>query len=159
MSQNNSIINSLKRLERVGSETSRVTTKLKEACEDVAKKIFEIARPFRKDHNPMEMRNYTFTRIWGEKGSDGKYISGLYIVENNADYFYRFDYDNELCEEDIDVDRYLITHAGYMSRECALEFAHAVANGLIDQVAIWVENKKLEAEEALKKIESAKENL
>ena len=46
---NNSIINSLKRLERVGQETSRVTKKLKLACEEVGELLEEKLEPFKNN--------------------------------------------------------------------------------------------------------------
>lgn len=130
MKENNSIINSLKRLERVGSETSVVTQKLKEAVEEIAKKIDEIVRPYvqENDFEPDfetvidHLHYFCGTLIWDYDGEATPYIYNSYALCPNKTY---------------------------VSRAVALDFAKAIANGLLENIAKWIAEKKAETEKAL----------
>ena len=141
--KSNSIINSLKRLERVGSETSIATKKLKTAVEEVASKIFKIVEPFKNQFNVFD--EFEFTKI----------TKDLYLFENSANVVIVYDTDGKLDEITVGYDRYEIENSNIMTRECALSFAKAVSEGLLDEVAEWVESKKVAVEKGLKQITTA----
>ena len=122
----NSLINSLKRLERVGSETSRVTEKLKKAVEEVSQKIMECIKPvlperesIYPDFTPIAEKLYYCKRclIWDYDG-----------------------YADEITYTDYD----LRPSEGYVKREVALNFAAAIANGLLKKIVSKVEKENAE---------------
>ena len=149
---NNSIINSLKRLERVGNETSRVTAKLKTACNEVAKKIVEIMKSkcedAKKDYYPGEFPQVQLPRGYR-----------VILIDTENDYRWTLIRKTQDEWQDHPYDRSLAYMPNDMTRGDALQFAKDISEGLLDEIAEWVEKKKLESEEALKTIESAKENL
>ena len=141
--KSNSIINSLKRLERVGSETSIATKKLKTAVEEVADNIFKIVEQFKNDFECLE--EFKFTKI----------TKSLFLYEDVNTTTVVWDTDGNLDETNFDEKRYDVRYSSYMTRECALSFAKAVSEGLLDEVADWVESKKVAAEKGLKQIKTA----
>lgn len=133
--KDNSIINSLKRLERVGSETSRVTQKLKKATEKVARELLKGI------HNTGVEVNDFYIHI-----AQALYYTGstlLWDYDGNMHNISCWDYN--LIPDDRDV-----------SRNVALDFSKAISNGLLEDVSKWVEVKKNESEQALRDIEQAR---
>ena len=126
---NNSIINSLKRLERVGQENSRVTGKLKIACEEVGELLEKRLKPFQK--------NIEFQSITGKLYFDlGELV---------------FNYDNNL--HIMNQHRYQVCPKNeYITRECALYFAEAIANGLLEKVSDWITKKNIESQIAVEQV-------
>jgi hypothetical protein len=122
MGNNSNIINSLKRLERVGSETSIVTTKLKKAVETIADKLENEISPLFDNCD-----EYDFYLITG----------CLYYRDGNLYY----DYDGDLSLDNIE-DYALVPGSGLVSRKTALEFAHAVSEkNLLNGVIKWIEER------------------
>jgi len=141
--KSNSIINSLKRLERVGSETSIATEKLKQAVAEVADNIFNIVGLFRNSFNVLN--EYEFTKI----------TKSLFLIQTAVGIYLVWDIDKELNESNFLCERYDIRYITYMSRECALSFAKAISEGLLEEVADWVELKKVAVEKARNQIKTA----
>ncbi len=127
--ENNSIINDLKRLERIGSETSKFTEKLKISVKNVAKKIKDIIMPFCK-------------------GDKFEYITKkLCIIENKI----CFDMDEKLNINNFES--YMLNpEEKCVNRKIALNFASAVEKGLLKKVINWIQRRKDEIEFAQRKI-------
>jgi len=145
MSQNNSIINSLKRLERVGSETSRVTEKLKEACNEVAIKIVEQLKSYCEDVTspmPGEFREIKLPENYSMIKIDTEDTTRWTLIVPSQDVW-----------EDHPYNRSLAYCTGDITRHDALRFSKAISEGLLEKIADWLEGKKAIAEKALKKIE------
>ena len=129
------IINSLKRLERVGSETSIVTKKLKEACEKIGTELEEQLLPLLK--NTYE---YEFQQITG----------CLTFLDNEI----LFDYDGD-CRIENSNNYRLHPSDGWITRECALAFAKEIAEeNLIEKVADFIDAEKKKMESAVKNLEN-----
>lgn len=151
MGNNNSIINSLKRLERVGGENSRVTQKLKAACVDTADQIIDIIHKSEIfDTNLSYDQISRLYRLTGEPKSDG-----LCLLQYNKNYFDLVYYE-EYEEDMIITDNYKgfsLRYSEDITRSRALKFSHDVANGLLDKIAVLIERKKTEVEKAQNQIE------
>jgi hypothetical protein len=147
MEKNNSIINSLKRLERVGSETSRVTKKLKKAASDVANLIFEKVLPFKNDFD--EYEGITWTRITGENEK-----SGLFLVETRDDICLIYDYAYEANM--YNFEKYMIsestTYQHEFSRNIALRLSSLISGDILNEVAMFIERKNNYSKKMTKKI-------
>lgn len=134
----NEIINSVKRLERVGAENSRVTKKLKAACETLGRKLEHELLQYGKNSN----YETTYTVI----GKTNLVIVGF---RNSSDLI--FNYDGNA--EDMNYTEYLLCPSDtHVSREVALHFAEAVAKGLIDEVNDYITKKNIEDEIAIEKL-------
>jgi hypothetical protein len=134
----NSIINSLKRLERAGSENSRTTEKLREAAAEVANKIVEMV--------PLSLID--------EEGPKGAVVSlpRGYVIEertgNNASFRYLTRDGDPLWES-----RYLDAKEnhyqggdfncwiGAANRDDILRFSKDIATGLLNEIATWLEER------------------
>ena len=136
----NSIISSLKRLERVGSETSKATKKFKRSVEEVGQKIFKITSEFRKQE---EVDNYQYTKI----------AKKLFLVEwlNSNSVKLCYDFDGKLGEDN--CESYRID--SWPEREVCLHFSYAIAEGLLEEVAKWVSFKKIETDIAIEQLANA----
>lgn len=129
------IINSLKRLERVGSETSIVTTKLKKACEKIGAALEEKLVPLLKKTDAYDFQQIT---------------KDLYFLDTKI----LFDYDGKLRLENSNKYR-LNPSEGWITRECALEFAREIsANNLLEKVADYIDAEKKKMESAVSGIEN-----
>jgi len=129
----NSIINSLKRLERAGQENSRYTQKVREATSEVADLIATCSiSPLTENLTLLrELDIYPLGKYSFIRGMQGKVLI-------------------KLNDEILNPSGYLPSDGP--SRNTCLEFAKDIADGLIDAIAeeVEVENRKLqEAEEAL----------
>jgi len=131
--EDNSIINAVKRLERVGEENSVTIKKLKEATEKVAKKLNELIRP-----------NMTFPYL---DDNFHKIVRSLYYFDGMLIW----DYDGEAQSYTID-DYLLRPTTGYVKRAVALDFAKAIADGMLDEIADWLEKKTKQNQEAIEKL-------
>lgn len=157
--KDNSIINSLKRLERVGDETSHVTQKLKDACVEVAHKILDTIKesgiidvPDCYDgiveyQLPCYLVNegrFTTKKSEREDASKRRHIIRLYV-----------DFSGEwwLAYNDCDVTSSKLTEEP--SRDDALSFAWIVSKGLIDAVADWIEWEREKDEKRTAMLEQA----
>lgn len=137
MSKNNSIINAVKRLERAGSENSKATQKLFEAALDVAY-LIEKTVPV----NVQLPRGYKVIRRYSNSGSE------LFLINSDGEY--------------IDgTGRYL--HGDFncwipeQKREAILDFAADIADGLLDEIAEFIEQQARKANEAAELLENSKE--
>ncbi len=148
------IIDSLKRLERAGSDYSRATEKLFEAAEDVAAKIEEMIPAVKylfngdKDPSTILPRKY--------------YVKGIKSNEG---------YEKFLCINDkYDETFYIDGIGGYVhndfncpipgqDRTTILQFAKDIAGGWLDEVAEWLGKRTKESNEASEILEKAEEQL
>ncbi len=137
----NSIINAVKRLERAGSEHSRTTQKLFEAARQVAKLIKEMV--------PVGVklpRGYYVQLVSSNIGSS-RFLCRDFSVEN--------DHANGVAFVD-GIGGYL--HRDFrcwvpgQDRTTVLKFAEDVADGLLDEIAEWLEVRTVEMEEAANKL-------
>ena len=152
MSQNNSIINSLKRLVRVGSETSIVTHKLRIACNEVAKKIVEIMKSKCEDAEK-EGCSSEFVQVQLPRGYrliliDTKDTKLWTIINHSQDEFIHHPYNRSLG--------YM---SGDMTRGDALQFAKDIAEGLLDEITEVMESEKNHMSDATKEIEQVREEM
>lgn len=157
----NSIINSLKRLERVGSETSVVTQKLKKSCEEIADRIFDICKDYSNVFDPHN-EEISWTKIAGDYNKETKkHSNSLWIIETmgSKDLYYEsvdnLSWENIMYNSEL-AEAYQIRYSGCVSRETCLAFAKHISNGLLNEVVVWVENKKKSAEKALEQLEENK---
>lgn len=132
------IINSLKRLERVGSENSKTTEKLISA-------VLELSYLICKQFDPRPGDSY---RI--QFPVDPGYTETQFgNIPNNPSYYYVKLVKGEMC----------LFNSGNefvgKNRKTALEFAENIANGLLEQVSRVLEEKRAEAIPALNTLESA----
>lgn len=144
----NNIINSLKRLERLGQESSRTTEKAKEAARKVARKIFDELNPILIDRaeRARENSNIFMKRIYGK----------LFFVKEDSDPHICFDVDDEMNEYNW-IDYSLEKDIDNIHRDVALGFAKAIAEGLIKEIADFIESAGQEAEKAQKILENSKQ--
>lgn len=147
--QDNSIINSLKRLERSGSESSRATEKLIKACKTVASAI--------SDNNDFPSyrrmpRDYMIVEKGGDRYPVARFLT---ILGSDIDEYGR------PC-----IAAYLDGLGSYLyndftmwidapTRQAALQFAADIADGLLDEIADWLEARKSESESATEALESS----
>jgi hypothetical protein len=136
-----SIIDDVKRLERAGDENSRVTTKLKHAVDSVASKILENLGALRPGMR--HAHDYEYVKI----------ADRLFFGRHSKDLY--FDYDGELDLEN--EEHYCLTSdSRYPYREVSLHFAKAVAKGLLQEVAVYIETANKQAEKISKTLPEEK---
>jgi hypothetical protein len=145
--KNNSIINSLKRLERAGSENSRATEKLFEAAREVASLIEEIVPTVAvqgldvsEERSATLPRGYSVEVIFGNR----------YLVQGGFDWITS---GNWVDGTGTHNDRITIPKA---TRAGVLQFSADIAGGLLDEISAWLEARKGEAEKASEILENAK---
>jgi len=126
------IIDSLKRLERVGSETSVVTLKLKKSVESVAYKLYEVM-----DYVDIDPTRPSPTKVLGKLYTDGKYL--FWDWDGNMYGYNYHDYNLRSGET-------------WVARSVALHFAQAIAEGFLDKISDWLEEQKAKTETALSKL-------
>lgn len=148
MEKNNTIINSLKRLERAGEENSRVTEKLKNSCEEIADKILKMF-PDIEDHG------YSA----GEYPVGSKIISdNLAIIQyykNNCGECLHVVFRDEFQEEQYGaIELYTLNIANSITRERALRFAKIIAEGELDRIAEKLESENSTSQTAIKILEN-----
>ncbi len=159
MAKSNDIINSLKRLERVGDETSRVTQKLKASCVNVAQKILDIIKDSGIIDVPdyyyrleaynlpcylVDKKRFTMKKSEIEDVNERRHIVRLYV--DCQDNWW-------LAYDDCDVTDSKLTEMP--SRSDALSFSWIVNRGLIQAVANWIESEK---QKTLKRIQMIENN-
>lgn len=146
MGDNNNVINAVKRLERAGDENSRATQKLFEAARNVADLITETV----------------------PSGSDlprGYYVKKIRTNVGSCKF---------LCKEIDDgygypVTRYIDGMGDYLhgdihcwippqDRDTVLQFAKDIAEGLLDEIAAWLENKIAKANDAANILQNTLDN-
>lgn len=134
LKKDNSIINSLKRLERVGEETSVVTQKLKYSCEEVAGKIYDIC------HENLKFGENNDEYIF----SSFELPAGIRFTKNNfkntSYLMIRRGYGEENLQE--------YTLDENVSRENALKFSKMIADGWLDKFTNFLKDRKAEELEA-----------
>ncbi len=133
-----SIIDSLKRLERAGSEHSRATEKLHTAARDVARLVKELV--------PVGVilpRGYEVRRIHSNVGSDLFLVAGGYWVDGCGGYLHG-DFRCPIPPQ---------------TREASLRFAEDIATGWLDELAEWLEQRAAEDEAATATLQAAAERL
>jgi len=123
----NSIINALKRLERAGDENSRVTEKLKASCVELGE--------FIEKQVPHDV---TLPRDYIVKTHRGSYYFGKINPDQS------FAYDDEIYTINITVEP---------TRAICLEFAKDISEGLLDEIAEFLEKRIKKEEQAIKIIE------
>jgi hypothetical protein len=130
--ENTNIINSLKRLERAGSEQSRTTEKLIEAARALSEHVVE--------HLPNDVQL-------------GANVYGDEMVERLLPRNIAIDRQCQLAYWDHMIGRYVAVDS---SREKALRFAHDIATGWLDELAEWLEKRAAEDATATATIEQAR---
>jgi hypothetical protein len=132
------IIDSLKRLERVGSENSKTTEKLIGAAIDLSNLI---CKQF--DPRPGDSYHIQFPV------DPGCIKTQFGTVSNNPSYYYVTLVKGEMCLFD--------SHNEFVgkNRETALKLAKNIANGFLEQVNRVLEETRAEAAPALSTLESA----
>lgn len=128
------IIHSLKRMERLGGENSRLTQKAKEAADELAKQIAE-SIPFA-----------------GKLPEDYRIISyseDFLIKETRCPNYEKFE------EFEVNGSVYLGNKIYGGNREVVLQFAKDIANGLLDKFADFVEKKNALAKKSIEILNSA----
>jgi hypothetical protein len=128
-----SIIDSLKRLERAGSENSRATEKLRSAASDVAAAIEAISHDFRDVPLP---RGYVVETYQG--------APYLMSREQNDDDYYSVRY------------AFFGRRGEDPTRAAILEFAADIADGWLDELAEFLESRQVESNKAAEILEAAK---
>jgi len=139
----NDVINAVKRLERAGSEYSRATQKLYEAAREVA--------TFIENQVPVGVklpRGYYVKRIYSNISSE-KFLCRDMVGENGL----------ETCYID-GIGGYL--HGDFrcciprQNRTAILKFAEDIANGLLDEIAEWLEARTAKTNDSIKIFEGVK---
>lgn len=157
--KDNNIINSLKRLERVGDETSRVTQKLKNACTEVADMICKVVEKsgiidvpgyyegFCCYDLPAYLIDENRFAPRGEDIKDKKRHQVKLYVDCDQEWWLSYShYDIALGKDSLNE---------YPDRSDALAFAWVVSKGLIDAVADWIEQEKSKSEKRTAMLEQA----
>ncbi len=135
-----SIIDDLKRLERVGSETSRVTEKLRKAASRVAG---EIVKSIPDECHGYLPRGYSIANVYSQNMNSGEsYLvnAGGQWLETSGGYLFG-DFNCPLPDSP--------------SRQSLLDFARDISDGLLAEIADWIDERKQEAINATEKLESA----
>jgi hypothetical protein len=129
---NNSIINSLKRLERLGSENSRLTQKAREAANDIEDKITELM-----PEGISLPKNYKIIDKNGAK----------YLIQQEK--YYGAKANGTIIKEDEEgyIDYGYRVNDG--TRGVILEFAQDIANGLLEEFADFMQ-KRIDKRELIK---------
>ena len=143
------IIDSLKRLERAGSEHSRATEKLHEAVRVVARLVEEIVpdgmelpRGYQVRAVSSNVGTETFLTRWGYAGEDYDEPGDAY-VDGTGGYLHG-DFSCPIPAQ---------------SRGVSLAFAHDVATGWLTELAEWLEKRAAEDAEATATLIQASEKL
>lgn len=133
-------IDALKRLERAGSENSRATKKLLDACVVIAQQI-EAACPV----GVSLPRGYEVVERHSNVGS------ALYLLTDRPD-----------CGGEYVDGNGIYLHGDFFcwipqtTREVALVFAHDIADGLLDEITDFLEARARETEESAAVLENSK---
>jgi len=127
----------LARLERAGSEHSRCTAKLREACVLVADAICDTLPPL-DEYRAVDLpRGYFYD--W--PGCDRRVEVALYASAHGDDPEVAINCDGSS------------RGALLLTRHVALQFAGDVATGLLDEIAEWVERRAAQLADANAKLE------
>lgn len=126
-----SVVDALKRLERAGSEQSRLTEKLLDAAHILSQHVVE--------HLPHDVQL-------------GANVYGAEMVECPLPRNIAIDRQWQLAYWDHMIGRYLAVD---YNREIALRFAADIADGWLDELAEWLEQRAAEDEAAAETIEQA----
>lgn len=148
------IINAVKRLERAGDENSKATKKLHQAAYDVAQLIIKIApagvklpRGYKVKHLRSNVGSADFLTIWQPTAREDTYserpdLEGETLwIDGQGGYLHR-DFGAWVPGQ---------TRAG------SLKFAKDVAEGLLDEIAEFLEKRQAESEQAATVLEQAAE--
>jgi hypothetical protein len=139
------IIDAVKRLERAGDENSKATQKLHEAASTVAE-IIEKQAPvgvwLPRDYKVVRIRSNVSSEVFLIGGKD-PYGDGNFWVDGIGRYLHN-DFQCGIPSQ---------TRAG------SLKFAKDVAEGLLDEIAEFLEQRKAESENAATVLEQAAEKL
>lgn len=126
MGKENNIINALKRLERTGDENSRFTQKLEEATIVVSKKIIETLYDL------------------------------PYCVSLPKGYFIQKDRSViELIKQVGEYATYNLTYIPDITRQGCYQFAQDIADGLLSEIAKFMEERVSKTKKAIEIIENA----
>lgn len=145
LSNSNSIINSVKRLERVGSEHSKATEKLFQACSEVAVFLLENVPP----------------NVWF--GEFGYIVPSLDNSEPGPSRIYEVRYhrgwNNDLYDGyqlERKGERIARSHSTSRdwNRDTAMAFAKDVANGLLDEAVVAIREETDRLAEAAQTVET-----
>jgi hypothetical protein len=140
------VINAVKRLERAGDENSKATAKLHEAARNVAALIInrvpvgvQLPRGYRVKKVKSNVGSAEFLTLRGEQGEYGEY--DYYWIDGTGGYLHR-DFNAAIPAQ---------TRAG------SLRFAKDIAEGLLNEIAEFLEQRKAESESAAAALAQAAE--
>jgi len=163
MEKDNSIINSLKRLERVGSESSRSTEKLKKSCVEVAKAIRKNAEIV------YDTSGTTFSTTFSDCNYSWFYLTcrknkgdNLILIETEEENYLSYEDDfqkSDYFEGPGNRKEFEIDCIDNITRERALRFAADISNGLLDEVADEMEEFSNKSKESLEQLQEKLKSL
>lgn len=142
-----SIIDTIKRLERARSGGSRAGATVRQAAADVARFIMDsvpIGSDLPRGYGTIERRSSTggsATFLVSPPGDPDECGNRVSHYINGWDGYLHGDFRCELREP---------------SRECVLDFARDIAEGLLDEIAAWLDARAAEDEAAAAQLEAAK---
>lgn len=131
--ENTNIINSLKRLERAGSEQSRTTEKLREAARVLGEHVVS--------QLPADVQ--LGANVYGYYEEVDRMLPRNIVIDRQC----------QLAYWDHIIGRYVAVDS---SREMALRFAHDIADGWLNELAAWLEERAAEDAAATQTIEQAR---
>ena len=145
--QDNSIINALKRLERAGSESSRATEKLKDAARDVSRRIADLVWPL--DESDIVVLPRSYRVVWDCNASLEVGMPmplneriGAGIPPGTLDYHTLSAY-----------------WPAQIPRDAALQFAKDLADGWLAELSDLLDARRKADEQATEVINNAKTDL
>lgn len=152
-----SIIDDLKRLERVGSESSKATKKLREACVNVSEKILEQIEDLPVGTNLP--RNYRKVARKGRFG--GQLITRHFLayVSDNNEYGIEAE---TIVNGGVEKGYYVaddVMNGNWIQktpRWLCLQFSRDVATGLLKDISEFLEKRTKEDQEHIEKLENEK---
>jgi len=146
----NSIIDSLKRLEKVGEETRIVTQKLKKSAVEVAKNIIGIVENSGcfDIYNFEDSNDYNFIPLTKE----GDIYLVSYLCNNKAYCHLCYSNDFDICYIGL-PEKFAIDNCE-ATRERLLRFSKDIASRLLEKIIKNIEVLKVDTEQGIKDLEN-----
>lgn len=139
------VINAVKRLERAGSENSRATKKLHDAASEVAyliKHQVPVGADLPRGYNVVEVNsNVGICRFLLLPNGCDEYGEPQSLWIDGTGNYLHGDFRCEIPDQ---------------TREGSLQFAKDIADGLLNEIAAWLESRVNEADSAAETLEQSK---
>jgi hypothetical protein len=136
-------IDALKRLERAGSENSKATAKLHEAASELAGRIIKAVPA-----NVTLPRDYRVVKVKSNVGEESFLVHGQ---ADELDYDHWIDGTGKYLHGDCHCD------IPPQTREGSLQFAKDIAEGLLDEIAEFLDQRQCESDSATETLLAARE--